>query len=406
MPFNNPILAGEELIRSAMRSDDFTEGTEGPATGWKIDRNGDAFFANLESSGDAEGPSAAYDSVSANTSFLYKGDELSVLLDRVSQPFVAFGQYNAGLADPITTSEVAFLELSASLVAGRQYVLGTTLIQITGSSNAGIVIRYTTDGTQPTLTSPILRYETISAADRFVQIIEPMFPPTATYRFLMTLITFTGTSTKALKGDAASPEISIWVQDHGTAVQNTGISNPLSAPPASKTYREFDVAAYAIRSFDSNFTPSPSPDNTTKSYQGKVPGVNSVRTGWSFFDVGAGGLIKDIFGVPAADVVYLEAYLFYPHWYFSSGGTCVLGWHTTTAVPNGNEPGGGVVDVKQQSYPGRNIGQWINILGNPIGDRVLDGTFGGFITGRHDQGNDLIFYGYATEIRLRAGYYK
>jgi hypothetical protein len=44
MAFRNSILAGEELVRSGMRSPDFT--TSGGTTGWWIGRNGDVIFNN------------------------------------------------------------------------------------------------------------------------------------------------------------------------------------------------------------------------------------------------------------------------------------------------------------------------------------------------------------------------
>lgn len=47
MPFQNPILAGEVLVRSGMKSDGFVAGV----SGWRVDRNGSAEFYNLTARG-------------------------------------------------------------------------------------------------------------------------------------------------------------------------------------------------------------------------------------------------------------------------------------------------------------------------------------------------------------------
>lgn len=49
MPFKNDILGGEELVRSGIRSQNFTEGP--PIEGWRITRDGDATFTSVNVSG-------------------------------------------------------------------------------------------------------------------------------------------------------------------------------------------------------------------------------------------------------------------------------------------------------------------------------------------------------------------
>jgi hypothetical protein len=48
MQFRNPIVAGEELAITAIRSEDYTEGEEG----WRVARDGSAQFRNLSTLGD------------------------------------------------------------------------------------------------------------------------------------------------------------------------------------------------------------------------------------------------------------------------------------------------------------------------------------------------------------------
>lgn len=404
MPFSDPIVAGEELIRSAIKSENYSDGSDGnPATGWRISRNGDADFNNVYVRGDVDGESGSFDNLSAQSSFIYRGEELGDLLERAPRGVVAFSQCADGTS---TTTENDVLELSVDMDANRQYAIRTSLIGIGGgSTNGGIVIRYTTDGSAPGLSSPIMAYCTNSAQDRKVQIDTVTIRPTAqTLRLLLTVISFSGTAT--LVHDFAEGDISMWVVDEGIAVQNTGIPDPLSGSSPVLEYRTFDVGFTDIRSYESDG----SYHNNTLMYQGKVPGFNSRRVGWNWFNIGSAGSasIADLSGVPAGQLVYLDAYLSYPHWYNSGGGICVLGYHNVAAVPaiGAGEPGGGIVDKRQETYTARNQGRWFTLFGTDIGNAILAGTFRGFLTGDHSINTSTTFYGYASDVRIRAGYYK
>lgn len=56
MSFSNPILAGEELIRSAIRSENYVAGS----SGWRISRDGDAEFNSLTARGNIVSVGALY----------------------------------------------------------------------------------------------------------------------------------------------------------------------------------------------------------------------------------------------------------------------------------------------------------------------------------------------------------
>lgn len=403
MPFSNPIVAGEELIRAAIRSENYSDGTDGnPGTGWKISRNGDADFNNVNVRGDTEGDNASFNNVTANESFIYQGTELADLFNAQPRGVIAFGQCAAGDS---TSSEVDIMELSVEMEGGRQYAVRSSLVGISGSTNAGLVVRYTNDGSQPTLSSPILAYITNSSNLRKVQIDTVTIPSSdITKRLLLTLICFTGTATTV--HDFAEGDVSLWVVDEGVAVQNTAIVDPLGTPAPTKEFRSFDIGFTAIRTYDTGG----GYNNDTLMYQGKVPGVASRRVGWNWFNVGSAGSasIADLSGVPAGDLVYLDAYLFYPHWYNSSGGICVLGYHNVSSIPaiGAVEPAGGIVDKRQETYTGRNQGRWFTLFGTDIGNAILAGTFKGFLTGDHNINTSTTFYGYASDVRIRAGYYK
>lgn len=393
MPFGNPILAGEELIRSAIRSENYAASGEEPGTGWRIAADGSAEFASLLTRGDAQGTTAYYEDISASNGFTYKGDELSDILGAYGRGVIAFGQYNAGLADPTTTGELAFLQLNADLVAGRQYTIHTTLMQVTNSTNAGIVLR--SSGTaDPTLSSPIVRYATNSAADRFVSISEILYPgETGFHKFLLSVITFTGNVT-LLKGDAASAELSMWITDGGVAVTNTGISNPLAAPPDTVVFNSFEVNAFSSTSF---YGDGEQRNSNAEMYQGSADNITTNQR--SFVDFPQ-ATIDAMNGASTVD--YFDCWLWFDHWYFGSGGDAHIGYF--------NKTGGQFPNLIHRHF-GRGDGQWISLKGTAAETAIRNGTFKGIMLGPADP-DDNNHYGYARGAtqtntpKLRAGYYK
>jgi hypothetical protein len=422
MPFSQPIVAGEELIRSAIRSENWDDGSSGdPATGWRITRDGDASFNSIDIRGNAEGESASFDTVSANTSLLYRGDEMADLLENNARGLVAFAQYHSNAA-PATTGELAFLRLDVELLARRVYRIATTPFLISNSHGGG-VIRYTAPAisggvaANPTLASPFYTYSASTTTGATVSnTLDTLFYPPldGTYKFLFSAISFNGTSNILSSGGAPAPNPSLWLQDVGKFVLGTGISDPLGVSVPSKQFRTFEVIGSPFRSYKG----SGAFHSADFLYQGQSPTASNGRlVGWTWMplgSVGSGG-IADMAGVPPSDISYFEIYIFYPHWYYSTGGVMHGGYHTNGTIPGVGvaEHGGGIASVFTQGFSGRNQGIWLSMAGGPSGPytnalslSVNAGTFRGVIIGDHAMGGGLTNYGYASECKIRGGYYK
>ena len=162
MPFLNPIIAGEELIRSSMRSEGYVDAAEsGEGSGWQIRRDGSADFYNLTTRGFASGESAAYDTLVVNAMLTYRGEELLSYLSALPRGVIAFGEIGTGVPGASTSDLVApgteapMIELSMVESEDRRFRLSINETVQRGGSG-GIRIRYTDDGSAPTLSSPVL----------------------------------------------------------------------------------------------------------------------------------------------------------------------------------------------------------------------------------------------------------
>lgn len=415
MPFSNPIIAGEELIRSSMRSENYVNAAEGGiGAGWSINRDGTADFYNLTTRGSAEGPVAAYDTVIANNSLLYMGTELGALLTEKERGY-------AGYFERTTTSVTAGVGVQATVarltvptVAGRAYRLKITGSMYTNGYNDGhidVYVRYTTSGVEPTTASPILRLTSVT--NRIVghaNGFELEKGLLGNGNELKLLLCFKGLepvgATFAMYGEATWPII-MYVEDMGAALPLLGINDDgASAPP--KTYRSILTGAFDSRSYQGNGTALSSGNGAQYMYQGDI-GVDGNRRSWCWFD---NATILALQGVPYADIDYLDIYFYFQHWYYSSGGYCHIGWHDKTGVSN-TEQGGARYDVGYQQYTGRNQGRWINIKENAsLRNGLYDGYLKGIVLVK-DGGNSLTDYGIALGATggnnrpfLRAGYYK
>jgi hypothetical protein len=378
-------------------------------TGWAIRRDGTAIFNSLTTRGPAEGPSASYDNVTANNSLLYKGEELSSIFDRMPRGLVKFGQINAQVFTiPNAGANRPIIELEYPVVIGRSYRVYTNFIRNrtpTAGEVPRFIIAFTTDGSQPVLGGATTTVGSIAGTathssvvnrDQATQVDFVLFPPgsTTTFRVVLIIDTLAGTGC-SLDLDP----VKLFIEDIGIIQQSQAVARYAGAT-GGKTFKTFDVAATTFRSY----TGTAAYDRSDLLFQGNPGGAIGNRIGWGYFPM---TLITDLVGVPAADIQYLDVYVFFQHWYASSGGIAVLGYHTIGVPPavGAIEPGGGVPNVKQVAWPGRNVGQWVTVKGTTIATALNTGTWRGLLLGRGPT-NSNNYYGYANQIRLRAGYYK
>lgn len=144
MPFRNPIVAGEELVIPAIRSDNYVESVDG----WRISRDGNAEFANANITGSIGADSLYGSTVSVGQGGLILndgsvvGDRFDALdaqtdtlnaLNLLSRPLpgeiICGGYFNLNATDGIksgsktTTGEVGIASISTGLMRKGWYLV-------------------------------------------------------------------------------------------------------------------------------------------------------------------------------------------------------------------------------------------------------------------------------------------
>lgn len=388
MSFTNPIVAGEELIRSGIRSKDYVSSE----AGWRITRDGGAEFNNLTTR-----------STLSAESILLNGDDLATIIDRLPKGLVGYGELASGIYTSTAGAATALLECSFNAEPGRAYRIYTENNRATNAttdSQAQLSIKMTTDGTAPTTTSDEIACSehSTSLAGRYSSLqairVWGNGGSTVTARLLLVLSGVFG-------GDVTLQydDLKIFVEDIGVIPVASTVDR-YSGASAAKTFRSFEINPTDSRSYVGTGSGAlVNSDNTsTRMYQGDI-GVDGNRRAWMWFNQTE---IAKLVGVPLADIDYCDVYLNYDHWYYSTGGTCKLGWHTSTSVST-VEPAGGTPSVGSYSWPGRDVGQWVSVLGvSSIMNAINAGTFKGFMIGNTGS-SDLHQYGYAHGAAMGAG---
>jgi len=373
MPFTNPAISGDEIIYPVRVS----------------------------------GPSGSFDALGANQSFTYKGNELQTILDALPRGLVAWGTAQPTFS---TLNEAVVGYLDVPTVVGRRYRAWLTMISDnTAGTKAEYRVRYTTDGSIPTVSSTMLtttwqlgQFEGAGWTEIF-----PGVVGSTTRKLALTMQGYTATATL---GYAA--QMRIVVEDIGPDMLNTWVP---AGSGTTKVLRTFDIQPIGTRSYTGGGVGLPY-DNQYM-HQGDI-GIDGNRRSWAWFDqnsagLGSGGSLANFVGIPAGDVVSIKLFLYYPHWYWGTGGTSVLGYHNSTANLAATEPGGGIPNVAQSAGWGRNQGRWYDLVGGPIQTAMMNGTFKGFMLGNTGSA-DPIYYGYAYGANgvlgqcpgLKVSYYK
>lgn len=137
MPFQNPILAGEVLVRSGMKSDGFVAGV----SGWRVDRNGSAEFYNLTARGNIAANSIQVPSNLA----AQPGNRVFSVSSNLPSELVTAG-YTSAIVwfsddwDPTsTTPKIKYLFLGTYPSPGGGLVLGSCVATNPSASQTGIV---------------------------------------------------------------------------------------------------------------------------------------------------------------------------------------------------------------------------------------------------------------------------
>jgi hypothetical protein len=323
----------------------------------------------------------------------YKGEDMQVVLDRASLGLVAWGQFN-GNQFPATIAngtERGLFEIAWEPVGTRMYAVSCSPVLFTPTSGTATAacfrMRYTTDGTQPTTTSPILSEDfkpilvngswtmSFQFADRLIGGFNGSY-----IRILFSIACSNGAGLNTELGQ--SPTFS--VKDLGPAYPTAGVlSNQVggggggSRPPVvtrKKYYTAVDRRSYLPSDAMYNY-------DTGRMYQGPSPaGVGQLRSAAFFPDMTA-----DLSGATIND---MQVYLYFDHWYNNAGGTARIGLHGYTGATPASWASlvyrGWILDSSGWPKPG---GRWLSIP-QAYWAGFLSGFYRGITLGVNTSGNE------------------
>lgn len=400
MAFTNPILAGEELNRTGIRSENYVPG----ASGWRIANNGAAEFDNVGIRGNLWVPSITLN-----------GQDLETRLNKFAKGLVTFIR---GYPVNSTTSEVQLLVTEFTTEPGRQYEMMATNISndLAGTKNCELILRYS-QGTGsfpfPDNGSPIVASS--GRLDQYdIGTIRAYHESTGIYtlRLRISLYAYSGTIRSYCPGGGGH----LGVYDVGPSKTMSGTVGP-GAP--TRVLKEWTITANSSRSYNGNGTLRTDGFATTLVQGDWANGLGNQRAWFAFSNSDVSTYIDDLIGVPQTDVVTAEVRLA-PFQYWNdlvNSGYCALGFHNTVGpIGAGNEPSGGIPNVHRPTIIGTNP-VWIDINSNHSGiptnflDSMRDGYLNGFMVGNtFSGGNYAVVYqgtgGWSYYPQLHMKYWK
>lgn len=389
MAFTNPILAGEQLQRTGIRSDNYLAGVRG----WRIASNGAAEFDNLGLRGNLWVPTITLN-----------GRDLGSQLNAMPKGILA---WVSGYPVVATTTSAKLMSTEVDVVNGRWYDIN--LISITpdqGNTKAcEFHIRYTTDGSTPNTSSPVfaisLRVSQFEMAN-----VRAMWG--ANYTGRLKLIA----TINSLDGQ----NVRSWAPGAGAvlAVYDMGITPPMfgtigtSAP--TKTLKEWTITADNSCAFHQNGTQLGGAFGYEMVQATALSGTDHCRS-YCTFDAASRALIADLQGVPLADILVCEWWVNWYNW-VQGAGWALMGHHNQTSIGSGNEPGGSTLNNKQFYIAGQ-VGNWLGMLSGDLTfvNALIAGTAKGLVLGAAS-GNDRQYGGIADGAygtrppQLHVKYYK
>ncbi|MDD3523681.1 MAG: chitobiase/beta-hexosaminidase C-terminal domain-containing protein [Candidatus Cloacimonetes bacterium] len=334
-------------------------------------------LASISSTGDI-----ACQDLTVGGKLILNGLEASVEFDNRPKGVVAVGQLYYS-AEYWTNSEQGFFEMEIPTEPGRMYRVMSNMLSDDDPDAAGeaeLLIRYTTDGSRPTVTSPI---QTASfrrnkfGGHSFMFVISGSDVTSNRFRFLVTMHAITSVYHRPWTlGDNG------WVvlaEDIGRIIQQSAIKSiggggGSPPPPPTATYvKQWPAVWTACWGQLGSAVPN-------DILQGFYLTHNFTMLGFDDPDIRSvlsGATINAI-------AVYLTSY----HWYSSAGGYVRLGTHNVTGFP-GSYSNTGLNRV--QEHMNKPDSKWI-MLPNAIGNELRDNTNKGLVID-HAGDTSLNFYG-------------
>lgn len=335
--------------------------SDGKVTGTSLE------IAGIDSDGDGQ----------ADTGFQVFGKEFLDHLSPLSQGIIASAFASGTWTSPQVTSssgEVGLGEIGFTQEMGRAYSVHFSGIQGIVNSGAGAVVtrlRFTSDGSAPTITSPILEMSITDArggaGSLYTTIPLDAYGVFANGRAdIRVLVTVSATGTlnwsNQIRTDGYRKVIRFWVRDEGLDVLDvwqpsygdgnyaTGTATPKPAA-IKKTY----VTTWGASSGQCyNGAGSPI-SKAGQMQQGYYSGTNGNTKSLIFF-AGANSTGSETNktitqALSGAQVKKVEVRLYPVRWYYGSGGTGVVGmWSQAGSSPPGSFSGGSMGGVQSANW--------------------------------------------------------
>lgn len=316
----------------------------------------------------------------------FGGISLSDTIAKESGGCVARAEFGSdGSSSPSTTSETAWFEVAFTATGGRLYRIQSGPF-ISHGGGADVRLRYTTDGSAPSTSSP--RLTRCGASDG--ETVPPLsfvgsFNDGAHVRILLSVYSWSGASVFVGVVDAQAAQF--WVEDIGVDPGNTGSlinsgggggggTQPMPKTTYTKTWnavwtRGFN--AHGIRG-DGQLVQG--------YYDDGFNGDNTLMIG--FDDI---GMRADLSG---AVINSVSVFLYSWHWYFNSGGFAAIGTHNVAFGPPGaySVVNWGITEAHMPK-PG---GVWMGIPAW-VGEQFRDNLVKGINLDAIYRGHDLNYYG-------------
>jgi hypothetical protein len=386
LQFRNPIVAGEELAITAIRSEDYIENVKG----WRISRDGKMQVDNLQvltnvgAGGDINAKSMH---VGTDGLILSDGSDVGARLDTLETNFpqtLAWGT-DANIASSALAAEIVVMELQ-----WVQDITSTMAIfyRVMGSSNVAndqlfARLRYTTNGTVPGLASTVLdQYDmgTVSASGRWVGgsgFFVGTFTAGVTYRVLCTIVRAAGTGTISVaNGNQNHAMMALRMAPSALAqsfYDRIATASPPSPPGGSQTY---------VKKYLATWTDSYDNANALFSSSYCWQGNNSTYSGQTKSLIGFDNaqIALDLAGAISISKLTLTYKVRQTYW--SDGADFRIRWHNYSSSPatfNNANCSNPPADVTKTSQLQSSI--YTHVLDNNFAGFLLSGTMKGIAIG-------------------------
>lgn len=374
MTFTDPIIAGEELTRQALKSDNYIPGL----SGWRIAREGAAEFDNLGVRGELWAPQ-----------IFLNGQDLDTRIRRLPLGCVTWVN---GYPTTQTTSQAQIFTTECQVTQGRWYDIALLGVTPDMGNTKGVEfhIRYTTDGSAVTNSSPIMSISLRLSQFEMGQVRMVWGAPlTGTLKLRASIVSLDGAAVR------------VWCPGNGGAlmVYDLGITPPqvgtVGTGVPTKVLKEWTITAISSRTY---LGTGELRQDTPYSYtmiMGDWSNGRGNQRGWCAFSTSdVATYLDDLINVPASDVVTAELRLRAIGQWKNADHTGIvsLGFHSSHGnLPIGPEPGGGIPNVCRYYLNGYDA-FWFNLKpegGVPTNflDSMRDGYLNGFMVGNTFAGN-------------------